>query len=265
MPDNLDSFYPEIVQGVADVCRDKDYSIVLCYSNGDADKEFEYIKLLKAKRVDGIIIYPVQDDDRYIIELNNLSRPFVLVGRHTDALDCDFVINDNVHGAFLAVNHLIERGHKKIVYVCAKPTASSGRERIEGCRKAMIDNGLPLDSLNVVTCKPKIDSCYNVVKNILSTENDIEALFVWDDKLAIGAMRAIFEAGLRIPEDIALVGYNDTEIARHFSPPLTTIRHASYEIGKIVAGIVLDKLTSDDIVETKQIILKPELVVRKTT
>ena len=188
-----------------------------------------------------------------------------MVGRHTDALNCDYVINDNVYGAFLAVNHLIEKGHKTIVYVCAKPTASSGMERIEGCKKAMIENGLPLDSLKVVTCKSNIDSCYNVVRNILLTNNNLSAMFVWDDKLAIGAIRAIFEAGLRIPEDIALVGYNDTEIARHFFPPLTTIRHASYEIGKIVADIVLKKLVSEENVETKQIVLKPELVERKTT
>jgi len=265
VPDNLDSFYPEIVQGVADKCREKDYSIVLCYSNGEADKEVEYIKLLKAKRVDGIIIYPVQDDDRYIDELKSISRPFVLVGRHTDTLDCDYVINDNVYGAFLAMNHLIEKGHKTFVYVCAKPTTSTGRERIEGCKRAMIENGLPLQSLQVVTCRPKIDSCYNVVRNVLSNYNNLSAMFVWDDKLAIGAIRAIFETGLRIPEDIALVGYNDTEIARHFSPPLTTIRQASYEIGKIVADIILKKLEAESVVESKRIVLKPELVVRKTT
>jgi len=265
VPDNLDSFYPEIVQGVADECRDNDFSIVLCYTHGEADKELEYIKLLKAKRVDGIIIYPVQDDERYIDELKNYPIPFVLVGRHTDALDCDYIINDNVYGAYLAVNHLIENGNKKICYVCAKPTTSTGRERIEGCKRAMIENGLPLQSLQVVTCRPKINSCYNVVKNILSTNKNLSAIFVWDDKLAIGAIRAIFEAGLHIPEDIALIGYNDTEIARYFFPPLTTIRHASYEIGKIAADIVLKKLVSESVVETKRIVLKPELVIRKTT
>ncbi|MBN2411909.1 LacI family DNA-binding transcriptional regulator [candidate division KSB1 bacterium] len=265
VPDSLDSFYPEIVQGVGDQCRENDFSIVLCYTHGDADKEIEYIKLLKSKRVDGIIIYPVQEDDRYIDELQNSMIPFVLVGRHTDALDCDYVINDNVYGAYLAVNHLLSRGYRKIIYVCAKPTASSGKERIEGCKRAILEKGLPLHTLQIVTCNPQIDSCYHVVRNFLPNRTQLNAIFVWDDKLALGAFRAIYEARLRIPADLALVGYNDTEIARHLYPPLTTVRHASYDIGKIAANTVLKKITSTDNLESRKIVLKPELVVRQTT
>ncbi|UCE06637.1 MAG: LacI family DNA-binding transcriptional regulator [bacterium] len=265
VPDNLDPFYPEVVQGIADKCRERDYSIILCHTDGEADKELEYLRLIRSKRADGMIIYPVQNDNRYIEELKNSPIPFVFVGRHTDALDCDYVMNDNVHGAYLAVNHLLQKGHTNITYICAKPFASSGKERITGCKKAISEKGLPPNYLNVVTCEPKIESCYKAVKELILQNEKSTAIFIWDDKLAIGALKAILEAGMRIPQDIAIVGYNDTEIARHLFPPLTTVRHASYQIGEIAARILLDRLDSDDILETKQIVLKPELVVRKTT
>jgi LacI family transcriptional regulator len=265
VPDNLDPFYPEVVQGIADQCRDRGYSIILCHSLGNADKELEYLVLLRSKRVDGMIIYPVQEDDRYVDELKGSTIPFVFVGRHTDALNCDYVMNDNVHGAYLAVKHLIQKGHKKITYICAKPAASSGKERIAGCKKAINASELPSSALNVMTCKPNIESCHQTVEELIAKNDNSTAIFVWDDKLAIGALRAILEAGLHIPQDIALVGYNDTEIARHLFPPLTTIRHASYQIGEIAAQILVDRLESEQDVETKQIVLKPELVVRSTT
>jgi LacI family transcriptional regulator len=265
VPDNLDPFYPEVIQGIGDECRDRGYSIILCHSFGNADKELDYLRLLRSKRVDGMIIYPVQEDNRYIQELTASPVPFVFVGRHTDALDCDYVMNDNIHGAYLAVDHLIQKGHKKITYICAKPAASSGKERIAGCKKAINESGLSSSALNVMTCKPNIESCHQTVKELIAKNDNSTAIFVWDDKLAIGALRAIFEAGLGIPKDIALVGYNDTEIARHLFPPLTTIRHASYQIGEIAAKILLDRLNSEETVETKQIVLKPELVVRNTT
>ncbi len=227
-------------------------------------KELENIRLLEEMCVDGMLIYPVQEDNRYVGELKNCTVPFVFLNRHTDELECDYVINDNEQGAYIAVDYLIQRGHKKITYICAKPGGSSGKERIEGCKKAVASSGLKLNSFKVENCKSTIESCYEHVKNQLLENKDVTAIFVWDDKLALGAYKAIFEAGLRIPEDIAIIGYDDIEISKYFYPSLTTIWQATHKIGETAAKILLDRLESNHFDDIKHEILKPKLVIRES-
>jgi LacI family transcriptional regulator len=265
IPNNIDSFYAEVVQGIGDECLERGYSIILCNTHDSAEKELEYIRLLREKRVEGMLIYPVQEDERYIEELKNCPIPFVFLNRHTDALKCDYVINDNVYGAYSAVNHLIQRGHRRITYICAKPTASSGKERIAGCKMAVTENGLPSNALSVVTCDETIESCYNIIKELISKDINLGAIFVWDDRLAIGVIKAIFEVGMRIPQDIAVVGYDDIESSEYLFPSLTTIRQPTYQIGETAAHILVDKLEAEGVIEIKEIVLKPELVIRETT
>jgi len=265
VPDNVDSFYAAVVQGIGDECRERGYGIFLWNTHDSADKELDCLRQAREKRTDGMLIYPVQADGRYIKELRRNPVPFVFLNRHADAVDVDFVINDNVHGAYLAVNHLLQKGHKDITYVCAKPNASSGRERIEGCRKAIREAGLPSQSLDLLVCEETIESCYKLVKELVAKEKRPSAIFVWDDRLAIGAMKAIAEANLRIPQDVALVGYDDIEISAYLHPPLTTVRQPTHQIGETAARILLDKLESEELSKPKKTILKPELVVRDTT
>ena len=260
----MDPFYAEVLDGISKETRERGYGVVVCNSHANADQEIELLRFLRGKRVDGMLIYPVQEDSRYIVELRNSPVPFVFLNRHADELKCDYVINDNVYGAFLAVNHLIQKGHQKIIYICAKPYASSGMERISGCQKAIQENGLSADALNVVTCGETIEACYNLVSELIKQKEQLNALFVWDDKLAIGARKAIFEAGKQIPQDIAIVGYDDIEISEFLFPSLTTIRQPSFEIGETAAKILIDKLENNEEKELKQIVLKPKLMVRET-
>lgn len=261
----MDTFYAEVVDAISHESRERGYAVILCNSYGSANKELELLRLLRIKRVDGMLIYPIQEDNRYIDELRNCPVPYVFLNRHTDALKCDYVINNNVLGAFLAVNHLIQKGFKEITYVCAKPNASSGKERIAGCKKAFVKNKLSLDGLNIVTCYETIEACYLLVKNLLSINPELKALFIWDDRLTIGAMKAIVEAGKQIPKDVAIVGYDDLEISEFLIPPLTTVKHPSYGIGKTAVRILIKKIESENKIKSKKIILKPELIIRQTT
>ena len=115
------------------------------------------------------------------------------------------------------------------------------------------------------SCNESIVCCYNIVKTLLEQKEKFDALFIWDDRLAIGAIKAIFEAGMRIPKDIAIIGYDDIEISEYFYPPLTTIKQPSYEIGETATRILLDKLESEKKTELEKVILKPELKIRETT
>jgi LacI family transcriptional regulator len=265
IPNNEDPFYAKIVGGISNEIRERGYSVILCSSHSDADEELRLFRLLRGKRVDGMLIYPAQEDDRYIAELKNIDIPFVLLNRHTEALECDYVMNDNVHGTFSAVSELISRGYRQIVYVCAKPMASSGQERIDGCKMAIKKHRLPPASLSILTCDETIQSCYELVKNLnQDPDREFDALFLWDDRLAIGAIKALLEDDKQIPGDVAVVGYDDIEITEYLFPSLTTVRQPTYQIGKTATQILLDRLESKEDLEPQQVILKPELIVRDT-
>jgi LacI family transcriptional regulator len=265
IPNNKDPFYAEILDGIGNELRKRGYSIVLCNCHDNAKIELELIRNCREKRVDGMLIYPLQVDNRYVTELKNTPIPFVFLNRHTDALRCDYVMNDNFYGSFEAISHLIKKEHKKITYVCAKPTASSGQERIAGCKEAIRKNGLPAKVLKILTCDETIDSCYRLIKKELSECKNSTALFIWDDRLAIGARRAILEAGKNIPEDIALVGYDDIESSQYLYPPLTTVRQPTFQIGEMAAKILIDRFEHTRKHGYKQIVLRPELIIRNTT
>lgn len=258
-------FLSTVLQGIADVAREKEFGITLCNTYDNPDLELEYIRQLRAKQVDGMLIYPIQSDERYINELKNCPIPYVFLNRHTNSLHCDYVANDNTYGMYQATNHIIQQGYQKIAYVCAKPMASSGQERILGCQKAVKENGLPSNYFRLETCEETIESSYQKVKKIISANDDIDAIFAWDDRLAMGAVRAIREAGLSIPDDIALVGYDDTEISKYQTPSLTTVRQPSKKIGELAANILFERIKSKKPVKIRQVILKPELVIRKSS
>jgi len=265
IPNARDPFYASVIDGISNETRNRGYGIFLCNSHEDPDEELELIKLLRSKWVNGMLIYPLQEDSRYINELQNNQTPFVFLNRHSEKIKSDYVINDNYQGSFLVIDHLIKKGYKNIVYVCAKPTASSGQERIEGCKGALRKHGFEESAMKVLTCDESIECCYNLVLNLLSDNVDIDAMYIWDDRLAIGASRALFESNIKIPEDIALVGYDDIEVAEFLYPPLTTVRQPTFQIGQLAARILIDKFESGNDDKLQQIVLKPELIVRATT
>jgi LacI family transcriptional regulator len=265
VPDNVDSFYATVVQGIGDECRERGYGIFLWNTHDSSERELEYLRQAREKRTDGMLIYPVQKDVRYLEELRKNPVPFVFLNRHTDEASSEYVMSDNAHGAYLAISHLLQKGHQRITYVCAKPDASSGRERIAGCRKAIAEAGRPADNLEVLTCEESIDSSYRLTRNLVVRKDPPTAIFMWDDRLAVSAMKAIQESRLRIPQDIAVVGYDDIEIAAYLYPPLTTVRQSAHQIGALAAKLLLDRLETEKELPPKRIILKPELVIRETT
>lgn len=265
IPSNTDAFYAEVVGGISQESRERGYSVILSTSHDSADEELNEMRMLFEKRVDGMLVYPAQEDDRYIEVLRNSPIPFVFLNRHVDQLNCDYVINDNVYGAHSAVDHLLKNGYRDITYICAKPTASSGRERILGCRQAFNENGIDEELLDIVTCDETIKCCYDFVLEALQSKRKMDAIFAWDDRLAIGVIKALLESGVRIPEDIAVVGYDDIEISAYLYPPLTTVQQPTFQIGERATRILLDKLESDRDTGIQQIVLKPKLIVRGTT
>jgi LacI family transcriptional regulator len=261
--DNRNPFYAEVLNGMEEAVRGKNYHIILTNTQRDYNKEEEAINLLLAKRVDGLLIDPVQDRDNDINSLVEANIPFVVVGRDFENIEVDAVYNDEVKGGFLATEYLIKKGHKRIALIDGFLYKSPAKGRLEGYKKALKEYGIPLDDALVSAGDIDLKDGYERTKQLFEKELNFNAIFAYNDMMAFGAMQAIKEKGLRIPEDIGLVGYDDIPFSSLTSPPLTTIRLKKQDLGIECVKLLLSRINNKR-KKTKKIMLDVELIKRKT-
>ncbi len=266
MPSSTDTLFIEKFESINNVCSDAGFTPIFCNTENSVDKEIEFIYQMISKRVDGILFFPSQEDERYVEILKNSSIPYVLLNRYSENLDCNYVKNDNVYGGSIVVEHLINKGYNKISYICPHPSTTTGKERILGGRQFLKDNNLPDDRFDIALCDDNINDSNKVVKSLLLSENPPDALFFWNDILALGAIKMILEMGLSIPDNIAIIGYDDLEFSQYITPGLSSVQQSTYKIGEIATNLLLNEILSPDENKEKQhIVLKPELIVRKSS
>ena len=272
IPDITNPFFPEVARGVEDYSEKRDYSIFLCNSNWDKNKENRYVRLLVEKRVDGLIIAPsastVTDEDRKVFS----RLPVVLMSGVQPGSGTASVVVDTVKGGFIAGRHLVERGARKPCFIGGAEDSFSVKERYEGFLEAVTAAGIPLLPPYVKFGDYRQKSGYRIMKELLLTDEKPDAVFASNDLLAIGALEAIREAGIRVPEDIALIGFDNIPTAAFRGVELTTVDHPKYRMGELAAEILLEKIegaesslsgeTGDD--DGCRVILEPELIIRKT-
>jgi len=261
--DNRNPFYAEVLNGMEVAAREKNYHIILTNTQRDYNKEEEAINLLLAKRVDGLLITPVQGRDDDIKKLIDANIPFVVVGRDFENIELDAVYNDEVKGGFLATEYLIKKGHKRIALIDGFLYKSPAKGRLEGYKKALKEYGIPWDDSLISVGDISMEDGYKRTKQMLEKNLDFTAMFAYNDMMAFGAMQAIKEKGLKIPEDIGLVGYDDIPFSSLISPPLTTIRLKKQDLGVESVKLLLSRINANR-KKAKKIMLDVELVIRET-
>ena len=261
--DNRNPFYAEVLNGMEEAAREKNYHIILTNTQRDYKKEEEAINLLLAKRVDGLLITPVQDKDDDIKNLIDANIPFVVVGRDFENIEVDAIYNDEVKGGFLATEYLIKKGHKRIALIDGFLYKSPAKGRLEGYKKALNKYRISLDESLISVGDINIEDGHERTKQMLEKDLNFTAIFVYNDMMAFGAMQAIKEKGLRIPEDIGLVGYDDIPFSSLISPALTTIRLKKQDLGVESVKLLLSRINGIR-KKTKKIMSDVELIVRET-
>jgi LacI family transcriptional regulator len=246
-----------------EAAREKNYHIILANTQRDYKKEEEAINLLLAKRVDGLLITPVQDRDDDIKKLIEENIPFVILGRDFENIEVDAVYNDEVKGGFLATEYLINKGHKRIALINGFLHKSPAKGRLEGYKKALKKYGIPFDDALVSFGDIDVKDGHERTKQLFEKELNFTAIFAYNDMMAFGVMQAIREKGLRIPEDIGLVGYDDIPFSSLISPALTTIRVKKQELGVESVKLLLSHI-NDIRKKSKKIMLDVELIIRET-
>jgi LacI family transcriptional regulator len=259
------TYYSEIFHAIEDEATVKGYSIILGSSYGHTEKEELLIDLLRERRVEGLIIIPSSHNlDLKYYQCLRGKIPFVFVDRYLPEIDADRVTTDNVKGAYIAIKHLIKLGHERIALLSGpEAPCTSIQDRIKGYEKALREFGIGFrkiieteKNLN----KPK-KCAYKAMTSFLTNESRISSLFAVNDGIAIGALRAIREAGLKVPDDIAVIGYDGDEIAPFASVPLTTVVQRKEEMGKIAVRLLLERIGQKR-GPSRHILLEPRLVVR---
>jgi LacI family transcriptional regulator len=262
-------FYTELAQGIESTAIGLGYNIIFCSTHSDLSTEKHYIDMLRSKGVDGIIFSSAHMGDPNILVLAEEAFPIVLVNRRTYhpivREKVDYVGIDNILGGFLAVEHLIRLGHQRIGVIGGSSESSVGFERLEGGKKALATYGLKVIGDYFLEGDFLKGSGHRGGKEFLKMAEPPTAIFATNDYMALGTYQAIIEEGQRVPEDIALIGFNDIEFTATKGVELTTIGQKKYEMGALAVNILVEKIEGiESKPSTKEIFLKPELIIRKT-
>ncbi|MDY6875764.1 MAG: LacI family DNA-binding transcriptional regulator [Chloroflexota bacterium] len=261
-PDRVfaDAFLPDVLRGVGDAVQENGFR-VLIHSVDDVAASEAYIGLVREKHTDGIILSGPRSDDQQLARLKAENFPMVLLGQLPDS-DIPFVDVDNVGAARQAVEHLVGFGHRYIGMITNAPLEyTAARDRLAGYRQALEGANIPLDEELIRYGDFREESGRVAMRQLLNLPQPPTAVFVASDLVAFGALVAIKEQGFRVPHDVALVGFDDVQLAHYVDPPLTTIRLPAYRLG-YRAATLLTKLISGKPVEEKGLFLQTELVVR---
>ncbi len=256
-----DPFAGEIFRGIEEVAADNDYRLFLGTSHADPVHEVNLVKGLREWRVDGVIVASSRVGSLYMPLLKEIGVPIVLINNQHGGPFIQSVGVDNVASACIATRHLIEQGHRVIGYMKGPPEHASSDDRLLGYRRALAQAHIPFDPSLVQSGNGRVDGGVQAL-GFLSRSPVPTAIFCYNDMTAIGALRALKARGLRVPQDISLVGFDDIEFASYVDPPLTTICQPKDEMGRLAMQMVIDLLHGKTITD---VLMPGELVVREST
>jgi LacI family transcriptional regulator len=256
-----DPYFPILIQSVASACNSIDHSVMLWLAEPEVERR-TIGQILYNGLIDGVIVSSSLIDDPLVHTLSNSKMPFVLIGRSITGLDVSYVDVDNVEGARLVVDHLLQGGRRRIATISGPQNMIAGRDRYEGYRKALQDWGLPVHPDLVLDGGFSEDASSQAMLQLL--EKGPDAVFAASDIMAQGALRALQSQGVRIPEDIALTGFDDMPFAERLDPSLTTVRQPIQKTGTVAVEILIDLINNPGS-SKRQIILPTELVVRDSS
>ncbi|MDR7550972.1 MAG: LacI family DNA-binding transcriptional regulator [Armatimonadota bacterium] len=262
--DVANPFFAEVAEGIERTAAENGYSIILASSEERLDREMQAVRTLVERQVDGILISPTQRSDDAIRYLLQRRIPFVLLARYFEGLNAPAVINDDREGARLAVRHLIQRGHRDILYLNGPPYNSSARLRLEGYRDVLEEAGVPFRPAMVISTDARPGGGYAAVQQALAAALRFSAAFCFSDYVSLGAMKALRQAGRTIPADVAVMGYDDIELADLVEPGLSTVRIAKTRLGQVATRMLIGMMGRTEAEEVGFSVLAPELVIRGT-
>jgi len=257
-------FFAEISRGIEDKAREKGYHVIFSSTDDNSKNLESCVRIMREMGVDGFIIAAVSLNEPIVDELVDQDFPVVLVNRRVKKNNVNYVVVDNQKGAHLAVEHLINNGYKKIGIITGKSSVSTSRERLRGYRNVLSAHGLKFKKEYSSQGPFTQEHGKKAARKMLALKNRPEAIFAASDNLAWGVMDAAGELGLKIPEDLAIVGFDDTNFSANSNIRLTTVSQRKYEMGERGVQTLIDLIESQQSDFINKIVLEPRLIIRES-
>jgi len=267
IPDNSNPLFAAISRSIEQVSSDLNYTVMLCNSSYSLENELRYINVLRSKSVDGIIILPTTTIPDHLNQLVENMLPVIVLHHIIPKFKTGFVLVDNFKGAYDAAIHLIELGHKNIGYIDRPVVLPHSLERLNGFKQALKDHNIEIDEDVIIQSKGfGYKDGFETMEELLRRNHPLTALMAFNDITAIGAMETITDHGLKVPDDISVVGFDDIDICSFIRPRLTTIHFPKYKIAEYAVKMLLKKINNPEkIKDFEKKVLPLRLIVRDST
>lgn len=265
LTDITNPFFTTVARGVEDAASEQGFTVMFCNTDESEEKEASYLNVLVQKQVDGVLLVPAQSSPDSVTFLRERGVRFVVLDRRIPGADVDTVRCDSEHGACELVRYLLNLGHRRIAVLSGPEAVSTAADRVAGYRRALVEAGLDVDPVLERYGSFTQDGGYGMAQAVLAAPQPPTALFAANNFIAIGALRALRQAGLRVPGDVSLVTFDDLPAAMVIDPFLTVAAQPAYEMGRQATALLLNRLIERDLEAPHEIILPTELIVRAST
>lgn len=264
VPDISNPFFSAIARGAEQVASANNYTILLCNTGEDTSREMEVLNILQERYVDGVIVCGLRQEEAPLKKALPQFRAIVLVNRRLRDMRFPAVLVDDLLGGYLTTQHLIKMGHTAIGFVAGPMASYSGIKRSQGYEQALAEVGIEPKEDWVQHCLPTVADGEKATRLLLNRCPELSAVFCYNDLVALGALRYCAASGKRVPEDIAIAGFDDIMLASVVSPALTTCHVPREELGTLAASMLLDCI-NEAVNGCKEVMIKPELIVRASS
>jgi LacI family transcriptional regulator len=265
--DVANPFFTDVARGAEDLANEAGLAVILCNSDEQASRERRYLDLLEEHRVRGILISPTGDSTERLEEIRRRGIPVVLVDRHGRGGRCSVSVDD-VHGGDLAVTHLLENGHQRLAYIGGPFTIRQVQDRYDGAVQALGRVGMSDAALRVVEVTALNVACGKQAAAVLAelpADERPTAVFCANDLVALGVLQELTRQQIAVPDDIAIVGYDDIDFASASAVPLSSVRQPRVQLGRAAAELLIEESGGDPGHKHRQVVFEPELVVRRSS
>ena len=264
--DITNPFWSSISYTIENMAQKHNYNFIQCNTNDKQENEIRYINILLNRKVDGLIICPVQQKYEHLKELLNIDYPFVLIDRYFKDLDTDYVVVDNVRGTYNAVKYLISIGHEKIAYIGGLPDVTSNSDKLEGYKKALKDSEIDIDESLIYQKDFTKSTGYYYIKLIFNNlKEKPTAIFAANNMIAVGALNALYELKIRIPNDVSFIMCDDVQDTMNlWKIPITAVRIPQEKLAEEAFNILIKKLSKNQPKYKQHVVLKPDLILRES-
>ncbi|MBN1564214.1 MAG: LacI family DNA-binding transcriptional regulator [Anaerolineae bacterium] len=264
--DITNPFFTTIARGVEDQASAEGFSVIFCNTDESPEEETQYVNVLLQKQVDGLLLVPTGGALEIVTFLNNHAVPFVLLDRTVPGTEADVVRSDSKQATYEGIQHLLDLGHTRIAALCGSEDITSSLDRGKGYQWAMQDAGLAEEATRrTYFTSFTVKGGYEAAQMALAETPRPTAIFATNNFIAIGAMRALREISLRVPEDISLICFDDLPDATLLDPFLTVIEQQAYDMGRQATALLLDRLNDKAPDEAQEIILPTKLIIRRSS